>query len=692
MRVTSSMYYNNLYGTNNSKLSQELFDVNKQIASGLKIQYAYEDVTSFTQTMQLDNEVTVLEQIKKSTESGYKVSNQSDVALNEFTDNMKRVRTLLVQAANNTNDEISLDAIAKELRGLEEGFKNLANTSINGQYLFSGSAVDVKPISDDGTYNGNDVVMSAFLGSGIQQQYNVTGASLFLGEEKLVAREITSNVVNTNLLGTVALSADSEIRDLMGDIDNDPATINTDYFYLRGTKSDGTAFNTKVALADNFKISDLLTEVGKAFGNTSSVDIVNVSMNDSGEIIVQDKQKGSSKLDFHLVGAVDYSGGTAADVANIDSLDVAGANTYPPAGNLYVKEFMKSGLTSASGAATNIEGLIYDRTEFVKNGSTLSSSTPQILRKTNIVDQNGMSVDTITPERENSFAEPSTPLSEVFDLSQGTAGTLDGTQLRLVGKDISNANYDVTINLNSAGSTFTSGATTYTIYNMENPRVAVDADKMTYQQLMDVVNMAVTGSIPATTFADASAYDSTIEDSRLKGGTHLTYDGKMEFQSNAAGITPATMSLYDANSGLFGGDSSVATFNTNNALTVRDPKTDFFKTLDKIITAVENYTNSPDSATGEIRSVGIQNAISMMDDLQDHVFKMQSVAGANSNTLDDALQRTEILKISTKTLRSSVIDTDIAEANLLLSQLTLNYQAMLSTVSKVSKLSLVNYL
>ena len=44
MRVTSSMYYENLYGSNNSKLNEKLFDVNKQIASGLKIQYASDDV------------------------------------------------------------------------------------------------------------------------------------------------------------------------------------------------------------------------------------------------------------------------------------------------------------------------------------------------------------------------------------------------------------------------------------------------------------------------------------------------------------------------------------------------------------------------------------------------------------------------------------------------------------------------
>jgi len=73
------MYYENLYGTSNSQLNSKLFDVNKQIASGIKIQYAKDDVTTFTETMRLDNEITILEQVKKSIQSGYKLSNQTEV-------------------------------------------------------------------------------------------------------------------------------------------------------------------------------------------------------------------------------------------------------------------------------------------------------------------------------------------------------------------------------------------------------------------------------------------------------------------------------------------------------------------------------------------------------------------------------------------------------------------------------------
>ena len=697
------MYYQSLYGTNNLKLNNELFDVNKQIASGLKIQYAHDDVTAFTETMRLDNEVTTLGQIKKSTESGYKVSNQSDVVLNEFETSMDRMRTLLLQASNGSNNEISQDAIAQELRGLEKNLKSLANTSINGQYLFSGSAVNVKPIDDNGKYHGNDKSMNAFLGSNNQQEYNLSGKDLFLGDEVLVKREIVSNTSNVNLLekypdlqananDAKPLSPSSSIRNLMGDTDNVVDSVNNKhFFYLRGTKSDGTAFNQKIAMKDTDKVSELLKQIGNAYGNTLDLDLVNVSLDATGGIVVQDKQSNSSKLDFHMVGATDYNG-NAADVTNIDALDsgetnfdkiILGTSTAPNP-SLFVKEFNVSNLTPSSGSSVaNINGLVYDRTDFTKDGSSLSANAAQVTRVG------------------NQFATSSTLLSEVADLSQGTADTLDGTSLKLVGKNINNGNYDVTVDLKSSGSTFTDNLTgkTYDIFNLDQTgRVATDADKVTYQQLMDVINMAATDSFPASDntsgnkVQEAQDYDSAISLADQSGRTVLSYDGKINFSDRTSHDTLATISVYDTNSGTFGGDSSALTFNTNDSLTIRDPKTDFFKTIDEMIKSVEEHKNYPDTANGNPLTVGIENAIKKIDDLQSHVQRMHSKVGANSNTLNKSLERTQLLEVSTVTLRSSVIDTDVAEASLRLQQLNLNYQAMLSTVGKISKLSLVNYI
>jgi flagellar hook-associated protein 3 FlgL len=318
MRVTSSMYYKNIYEQSNNLLSNQLFDVNKQIASGLKIQYAKDDVITFANTMRLDNKITTLTQTKKSTESGYALSNQSDTTLNEFNENIKNMRKLILNAANGTHSDTSLDSLADELRIIEKHFKNLANTSLNGKYLFAGSATDIKPISADGTYNGNDKAIHSFTGDSIKQQHNVSGAELFLGEEKVIRRKITTNVVLSNLskkynydtkedngsLPTPITSKDT-IRDLMGDTDDNIDTAKEKHhFYLRGTKSNGDTFKEHLKMRDDETIDSLLTKIGDAFGNTPDLKLVNVSLDHIGNVVIEDKMKGSSKLNFHMVGAL----------------------------------------------------------------------------------------------------------------------------------------------------------------------------------------------------------------------------------------------------------------------------------------------------------------------------------------------------------------------------------------------------
>lgn len=802
MRITSNMYYKNVFDVSNSRLSESLFDVNKQIASGLKIQYAQEDIRAFTETMRLDNEITTLEQSKKSTESAMKFSDQTDAVLSEFSLSMDRAKTLLINASNGSNNEASLDAISQELRGLEEHFRSLANTSINGQYLFSGSAVDVKPITEDGSYRGNDAALKAFTGSGTTQQYNISGQELFLGEEKSTKREITSNVVQTNLskkypdfldktIPGVAtpINSNDTIRDLMGDTDNLSDGVDNHFFYINGVKSDGTSFKEKISMSDGDKIDDLLKKIGYMYGNTHEVNVVNVSMNPNGEIVVEDKVRGSSKIDFHMVGATDFSGLGGADVTNINALNGGETNfdnimlgiSTAANPNLHVKNFVKSDFASPETFATtipsiefsmdtpvaagetlsitiganppitqsfinspeetydalkaqieasgdfivhvngdiielvstpqgiangvlvtsnlandnvavtttttssnidvlsDIQNTLYDSTSFTKVGSKLTSNVPQIIKGT------------------NAFATSSTKLSEVADLSQGTAGTLDGTSFVLEGKDINGNPYTAQIDLKTAGSTFSldGGTTNYAIFDMGIPRSAVKADEMTYKQLNDVINMTVTGNLPTPTPAGtATDYDNAIKDADLRGRTFLTYDGKIGFEELNKSNTKATIALYDSNSGDFNplSDASVMTFNSNNALTVRDPKTDFFKTFDEIIKSVENYKLYPDSNSGDARSLGTENAIAMIDDLKDHISRSNSKVGAQSNALTKSLDRSEMLKISSIKLRSAVIDTDLAEASLTLAQLNNSYQAMLSTVGKVSKLSLVNYL
>ncbi len=819
MRVTNSMYYKNVFSPNKTKISEQLFNTNKQISSGLKIEYAKDDIAVFTDTMRLDNEITTLKQAKNSTESALKMSTQSDKTLNDFQTTLDRMKVLLVNAANAPHNSGSLYAIHKELKGLREHLKNLANTSINGQYLFSGTALDTKPIDDKGDYQGNDKVLKAFGGSNIQIQYNIPGSELFLGEESQRHRRITTNVKNYNqrllypdIMQDPAMTraeaqekfitADDTIRDLMGDTDADATNDPVSHFYLQGERHDGTSFKKQIDMNSSQSVGELLSAIEEAYGRGT----VSVTLNEHGQIEVEDKTQGSSKLKFHLVGAVDFN----QDGNNNDDADLQfGTVTEKPLSDLensrvVTKAFIESGYTAYTSDVVSIQDL-YEPSQFSINGEILkksdfskaslstsleeifpvgtnsivmsgqdsqgtgvASTTFTIAGKTvqdlldqldtiydtnntvdfrlengkitfasndiatqsniliqmqtqdssgNIVD--GFAMDehlaydgikfakkgnTLTSNTaqivtaDNSYATKSTKLSEVADLSQANPGTLDGTTLKLSGVDINGSRYTVEIYLNTAGSTFsvdTNGdgvvdSTPYSIYDAGDPQSPVAADDMTYGQLSDVINMITAGYLPASN--TATAYNTAIDNASNVTSVDLTYDGKFRFTEKSKANTQAEIVLEDITTSGGVKTSPALTFNLNDAITITDPKTDFFKQIDAAIESVALQRTRPDARGSQPRNVGIQNAIQIIDDVSLHIEKVHSKIGALSNSLENSSQRSELLSVSTQTLRSSVLDTDIAEASLKLSQLTLNYQAILSTIGRVSQLSLVNYL
>lgn len=689
MRITSSSFYNNIYGENN-KISRQLFDVNKQISSGLNIQYAHENPAIFIDTLRLDDEIATLSQVKNSAENAYKISTQTDTTIGQIVEKLEQVKVKLLYAANEIHSDTSLQAIAKELRGLQKNLVSLANNSIGGQYLFSGTATSVKPIDANGIYQGNDKDLEAFMGSGVKQKYNISGAQLFLGEESVVNRTVATNVLQNSLIDDSVITTSSTIRDLMGD-DAD-AVDEPSYFYINGTRTDGTTFKSSIQMGMTETVDDLMHKIALAYDPNQLAPVgnqVSVSLNSSGQIMIVDKLNGSSQIDFHMVGAVDFSGGAAAQVTDIDDLQ-AGTADFTAIGTnpLFIKEFTRSGLATPTGTLNTIEGINYDRTNFVQDGAKLLSNSSQIVKS------------------DNSYASASTKLGAVasgttYDSVNNRYAGLEGTTLNLQGKNIDGLAYDLQINLAAASSVTgtVNGVpiTSFNIYDADTARTQTDAGKMTYQQLLDVVNMAVGGSLPAAN--TAAAYDAAITAANTRSSATLDYAGRIVFTDKTTTTTQASLSLYDSSSDTYPatGDTtntgSALVFNANSALTVRDPKNDFFSQLEQMIQAVEQGKYRADGSDPfDPRNVGIQNAVYMIDDLSDHTTRMQTEAGTYSQTLVAASERTEMLILSTKTLQSDVIDTDIAEATLRMQQLSLNYQAMFSSISKVSQLSLVNYL
>lgn len=154
MRVGSMGIYNN-FSTNQQDFLKDLLKVNNQITSGKQIKYGYEDSNIYIDTMRLDHEHSTLVQISDTTSKAKTFSDNTDVAIDQMKKTLESFKVKLIHAANDVHSTTSLSALANDLHAMRTHILSISNTSINGNFLFSGTNFRQKPFDPDGMYRGN---------------------------------------------------------------------------------------------------------------------------------------------------------------------------------------------------------------------------------------------------------------------------------------------------------------------------------------------------------------------------------------------------------------------------------------------------------------------------------------------------------------------------------------------------------
>ena len=344
--------------------------------NGLKIQYGYQNSTIFNKTLALDFNINTLTQSKELATNALTFTKHTDTALKELTKSMANFKTKLVQGANDIHSETSRLAIAKDLKAIRDHFLSISNTSVGGEFIFGGTATTKQPFNADGTYNGNGDTLSALLSSHNLMSYNITGKELFFGSDNDKNRVISTNIPKfnqsklnpkimdplhpTGVSEKVHIKASDTLRDLVGDKDADPSNDPAEVFYITGRKPDGTAFKSKfsmnVAYTDKNQatpVQDLLDKIGREFGNTEVGKVVDVTLNEWGEIEIKDLTGGRSNIEFTMVSSsyqdpnnTVAAGGDGVGTRNIDMLLNSGVKVNTYVQSPYLGKLTNSSITS----------------------------------------------------------------------------------------------------------------------------------------------------------------------------------------------------------------------------------------------------------------------------------------------------------------------------------------------------------
>ncbi len=665
MRVSSYFFYENFKNNQQSALTQ-INRLNEQISSGMKIQKGFEDSFINLVNLRLDSEKNFLSQVKNSINMAKTFADVSDSTIKEFNDSLNKFKTKLIQASNATLNASGKEAIAAELELEKKHLISLANTTFNGEYLFSGDMLNTKPIDENGNYQGNGNNIEVVVGKNRKLSYNIDGKSLFLGKDSTQHKIVSTNVVlyNKNSETKEILKSSDTIGDLIGYDPNQ--TVNKSvHFYVAGTKPNGESFKTQIDLNSDKSVNELLDKIGNAFGNNSTKEAVEVTLNDQGQIVIKDLTPGSSRLDFKIVGAVDNDttdpNGDEADLNNSIYTDKNLSNLNNIS-NVDIIEFTKSGfdlVDSTINESLQIDQFYFQKDSNILKGNVrLMSNGEFVTNSTKLVDSSGVS-------------------------------SLNGKDFIMNLTDVNGNSLTLELNLDT-NSSFTIGTTTYNIYNADG--TITDGDSFTYAQLHDIISMALSNNLPATTNS-ANDYNSAILDAKKVIDSKVDAEGFLTIKDLSNKNSVIEFAIYDKASDDFSDTTSpVLSFMSNNAITVNEENINFFKEIDEIIESIRNGYVDMNSTQSNPRDIGMQNSLMRLEKFMNNFNTMQSKLGAISNSLEGVREKTEVMELNVIELKATIVEVDLTKTIVDFNQITLNYQALLSTISKVNSLSLLNYL
>ncbi|PRX32577.1 flagellar hook-associated protein 3 FlgL [Orenia metallireducens] len=176
MRVTNGMMVSNLM--NNLQNNMERLDEhNRQLSTGKKFDVPSDDPTGAVRSMSLNTTISNNEQYVKNSDEGLLWLQTTDEALSQASKVLERTRELVVYGANDTLSAIDRKGIKDEIVELKENLTEIANSNINGRYLFSGNKTLNEPYpTSDSDYKGDYGEISLEVSYGTELTINQNGS------------------------------------------------------------------------------------------------------------------------------------------------------------------------------------------------------------------------------------------------------------------------------------------------------------------------------------------------------------------------------------------------------------------------------------------------------------------------------------------------------------------------------------
>lgn len=215
MRVTQSHLTNNLIGYM-SKNYRNIEKLQTQLSTGVKLHKPSDDPEAVSKSIYYRSQLVEVETFKNNAKEATNWLEITDDAMTKANDILIRVKELITVGASDSWGMDSRQAMADEIEQLVNHLGDIANSRLNGRYVFGGTDTDIKPYdSTDGLVNLNNDTINVEIGPGSSLPLNVTGQQVFNYNGGLFTKlnEIVTKLRDSTVPG-------DDISNLIGDLNN----------------------------------------------------------------------------------------------------------------------------------------------------------------------------------------------------------------------------------------------------------------------------------------------------------------------------------------------------------------------------------------------------------------------------------------------------------------------------------------
>jgi flagellar hook-associated protein 3 FlgL len=188
------------------------------LATGSRINKPSDDPAGAAQMVSNNAQSSQADSFLRSITSLTGLLQTADSTMSSVVTALQRAISLGVQGANGTLSDSDRTDVAGELTGIQQQLLSLANTSYQGEFIFSGTSTAQPFVSDNSnpsgvTYNGTTGTNNVQVGQNYSLQINLPGSQLFTAASGNVFQSISDLITalqtNTNIGAAVSKVSDA---------------------------------------------------------------------------------------------------------------------------------------------------------------------------------------------------------------------------------------------------------------------------------------------------------------------------------------------------------------------------------------------------------------------------------------------------------------------------------------------------